>query len=75
MKRKKGDLPGRFVPAHIRKAQNRPNKYINVCAYQEQIDPPPSEYDCEAPQGELDLIVNPNANQEESRLEPAASVL
>lgn len=74
MKRKKGDLPGRFVPAHIRKAPNRPNEYINVCSYQEQIDPPPSEYEREAPQGEFDLIVNPNPDQKSSKLEPAASV-
>ena len=74
MKRKKGDLPGRFVPAHIRKAPNRPDDYVNVSAYQEQIDPPPSEYERETLQGELELTVNPNANQTKSNLEPAALV-
>lgn len=74
MKRKKGDLPGRFVPAHIRKAPNRGNEYVNVSAYQEQIDPPPSEHEHETHQGELELIVNPNVNETKSNLEPAASV-
>jgi hypothetical protein len=45
MKRKKGDLPGRYVAPHIRKWPNRSRDYVNVAAYQEQVDPIPAKTD------------------------------
>jgi len=56
MKRKKGDLPGRYVPPHIRKAPKQPSEYVNVSEYQEHVEPPPSPVQSAALQGELDLI-------------------
>ncbi len=55
MKRKKGDLPGRYVPPHIRKWPKRPHDYVNVAAYQEQVDPIPAEIDVLPPQMEFDF--------------------
>jgi hypothetical protein len=43
MKKKKGELPGRYVPPHIRKWPNRPRDYLNVVAYQEKVDPIPAK--------------------------------
>jgi hypothetical protein len=56
MKRKKGDLPGRYVPPHIRKWPNRPREYVNVAAYQEQVDPIPAKTDVLPIQIELDVV-------------------
>jgi hypothetical protein len=56
MKRKKGDLPGRYVPPHIRKWPLRPSKYVNVDAYQEHVDPLPSKRDGPPPQLEFDFF-------------------
>jgi hypothetical protein len=57
MKRKKGDLPGRYVPPHMRKWPKNPTEYVNVTAYQERIEPEPSELQLTPVQGELELIV------------------
>jgi hypothetical protein len=43
MKRRKGDLPGRYVPPHIRKWPNKPYEYLNIAAYQEHVEPIPAE--------------------------------
>ena len=64
MRRRKGDLPGRFVNAHLRRRPNRPSEYVDVAAYQESVEPPPAEHIILAPQGELDLIVTPKASEE-----------
>jgi hypothetical protein len=55
MKRKKGDLPGRYVPPHIRRRPNHRSEYVNVAAYQEHVDPPPAQTDILPPQMELDF--------------------
>jgi hypothetical protein len=55
MRRSKGDLPGRFVNAYIRKWPNRHGEYLDVAAYQERMQPPPSEQQIASLQGELDL--------------------
>jgi hypothetical protein len=54
--RKKGQLPGRYVPPHIRKWPSRPRDYINVAAYQEHVDPIPAETDALPPQLEFDFM-------------------
>jgi hypothetical protein len=59
MGRKKGDLPGRFVNAHIRKNPNQPREYVNVAEYQERVEATPSKLAPVDPQGKLDLTVNP----------------
>ena len=56
MKRKRGRLPGRYVPAHVRKWPHRPGEYVEVSAYQERIEPPPSPVDPAPMQGEFALI-------------------
>lgn len=65
MKRKKGDLPGRYVPPHIRKHPKQPSEYVNVSDYQERVEPIPSPVECIPPQGELELLIaqpkNPDA--------------
>ena len=61
MKRKKGDIPGRYVPPHIRKRPNSQSEYVNVAEYQEHVEPMPSPLECVDPQGELDLVVVPNS--------------
>jgi hypothetical protein len=55
MKKRKGELPGRYVPPHIRKWPNRPRDYLNVTAYQERVDPIPAETDVLPPQMEFDF--------------------
>jgi hypothetical protein len=55
MKRKKGVLPGRYVPPHIRKWPNRPRDYVNVAAYQEQVEPIPAKTDVLPRQMEFDF--------------------
>jgi hypothetical protein len=55
MKRKKGDLPGRYVPRHVRKAPNRPYEYVNVSDWQEMVEPQPAPLESLPLQGELDL--------------------
>jgi hypothetical protein len=54
-RKKKGDLPGRYVPPHIRKWPRRPWEYTNVAAYQEHVDPIPAETDAHPPQLEFNF--------------------
>ncbi len=63
MKRRKGELPGRYVPPHIRKWPNRPSEYVNVSEYQEAVEPPPSSLEVVPPQGELELGDNSEVDQ------------
>jgi hypothetical protein len=65
MQRKKGDLPGRYVPPYIRKAPNQPSDYVNVSDYQERVEPEPSPLEFIPLQGELDLPVSPKPTPEE----------
>lgn len=55
MSRKRGDLPGRYVNAHIRKRPNRPSEYVDVSAYQEKVEPVPAKLESVPLQGKLDL--------------------
>ena len=48
--------------AHIRRAPNEPGEYVNVGAYQEHVELPPSPADYAPPQGELTF---PNALQDD----------
>jgi hypothetical protein len=57
MSRKKGDLPGRVVPPHMRKKPNNPSEYVDVSGWQEHVDPIPSPLEAVPPQGELDLSI------------------
>lgn len=57
MGRKRGPLPGRFVPAHVRKWPRRPGEYVEVSDYQERVAPLPSPVDAAPRQGELALVV------------------
>lgn len=68
MAKKKGDLPGRVVPPHMRKRPNNPGEYVDVSGWQEHVEPPPSPLEIVPPQGELDLAM-PNA-EHESSIEP-----
>jgi hypothetical protein len=56
MNRKKGDLPGRYVPGYLRKRPHRPSEYVSVSEYQEHVEPAPSSVEETPRQGELDLI-------------------
>lgn len=69
MKRKKGRLPGRYVPPHIRKHPNEPGEYVNVSDYQEHVEPPPSPVEVAPPQGELELVAprDPNDADDERK--------
>lgn len=62
--RRKGHLPGRYVPAHLRKHPERPWEYVDVSAYQEHTDPLPSKTSKVSKQGELDL---PDASKRKGR--------
>lgn len=62
MKRKKGNLLGRYVPPYIRKWPKRSSEYINVAAYQEKTEPPPSKLQQLAVQAELDLKLPTHSN-------------
>jgi hypothetical protein len=55
MRRRRGRLPGRYVPAHVRKWPHRPGEYVEVSDYQEHIDPPASRVEAVPKQGELAL--------------------
>jgi len=55
MKRKKGDLLGRYVPPYVRKWPGRPGEYVDVSEYQDSVDPPPAPLEAVPRQGELDL--------------------
>jgi hypothetical protein len=55
MKRKKGDLPGRYVPPYIRKRRKQPCEYESVAGYQEYVEPLPSQLESMPQQGEFDL--------------------
>jgi hypothetical protein len=72
MKRKKGDLPGRYVPPHMRKWPKDPTEYVNVAAYQERIEPEPSELQLTPVQGELELII-PSSEQGDSNNQNSSS--
>lgn len=56
MRKKKGNLPGRYIPPHIRKWPNRPRDYVNVSDYQEKIEPIPAQPESLPQQTELDLV-------------------
>jgi len=73
MKRKRGDLPGRYVPAHLRKAPNRPSEYVSVSAYQERIEPPPSPVEPAPLQGQLELPEREGAKRGDDEEEDRAS--
>lgn len=57
MKRTKGDLPGRYVPPHVRKWPNRPGEFVPVSEYQERTEPAAAPVENTHRQGELDLGV------------------
>jgi hypothetical protein len=59
MKRKKGDLPGRYVPGHLRKWPHRPSEYVSVSEYQEHVEPASSPVEETPRQGELDFVDPP----------------
>lgn len=65
MSRKKGDLPGRVVPPHLRKRPNNPDEYVDVSGWQEHVEPIPSPLEAVPPEGELDLAM-PNAEHDNS---------
>ena len=64
MRRRKGDLPGRYVPPHMRKRANNPSEYVDISGWQEHVEPIPSPVETIPPQGELELVVT-------DKLEPA----
>jgi hypothetical protein len=59
MKKKQGDLPGRYVPPYTRRWPGRPGEYIEVSDYQDNTDPPPAPLEAVPRQGELDLQMPP----------------
>jgi hypothetical protein len=59
--RRKGELPGRFVNAYLRKSRNQPGAYENVAEYQERVEVTPSKLASVDPQGKLDLSVDPRS--------------
>jgi hypothetical protein len=65
MGKKKGNLPGRVVPPHMRKRPNNPSEYVDVSGWQKHVEPIPSPLEAAPPQGELDLEM-PNAEHENS---------
>jgi len=65
MRRRKGDLPGRYVPPHMRKRANNPSEYVDVSGWQESVAPTPSDLEIVPPQGELDLSI-PNSDTKTS---------
>jgi hypothetical protein len=73
MKRKKGDLPGRYVPPHMRKWPKDPTEYVNVAAYQERIEPQPSELQLTPVQGELELIATPSEQSDSDKQSSSSS--
>jgi hypothetical protein len=73
MKRKKGDLPGRYVPPHMRKWPKDPTEYVNVAAYQERLEPQPSELQLTPVQGELELIVTSSEQGDSNKRNPPSS--
>jgi hypothetical protein len=56
MKRKRGNLPGRYVPAHLRRSRYHPGEYDEVSAYQERTQPPPSKTELLRPQGDFESL-------------------
>jgi hypothetical protein len=69
--RKKGDLPGRFVNAYLRKNPHQPGEYVNVAEYQERVEANLSKLELADPQGKLDLEFDTNAK--DSAAENAAN--
>jgi hypothetical protein len=65
MSKKKGDLPKRIVLPHMRKQPNNPSEYVDVCGWQEHVEPMPFPMEAIPPQGELDLTI-PNAEHNNS---------
>ena len=64
-KRRKGDLPGRFVSAYVRKHPNEPGEYVNVSEYQERVAPVPSPVEATPPQGEFELVTAGRKEEDE----------
>jgi hypothetical protein len=64
MRRRKGDLPGRVVPPHMRKKPNNSSEYGDISGWQEHVEPIPSPVETIPPQGELELVVT-------NKLQPA----
>lgn len=56
MKRRKGNLPGRYVPAHLRRSRYHPGEYDEVSAYQERVQPLPAKTELLPPQGDFDSL-------------------
>lgn len=56
--RKRGNLPGRYVSAHLRRWPERREEYVSVRAYQERIEPPPSDTTAVFKQSEMNLEPN-----------------
>lgn len=55
MKKRKGNLPGRYVGAHLRKHPKHPSEYVDVSAYQEKEEPAPAKFENPPVQKELEL--------------------
>jgi len=73
MKRKKGALPGRYVPAHMRKHPLRAGEYVDVSEYQEHVEAPQTKT-IEVPrQGELNLEQFDTLKKNEPREQSHAS--
>jgi hypothetical protein len=66
MKKRKGDLPGRYVRRHIRKAPNRPSEYVNVSDWQESVEPIPTPMESPLLQGELEFPITSNPDQKDA---------
>ena len=56
MRRKKGNLQGRYVSAHLRRAPKNPGEYVAVSAYQEKVEAIPSKTALLAPQGDFEAF-------------------
>src|SRR5579872_4988448 len=59
MRRRKGNLMGRYVSAHLRKSRSRPGEYDAVSAYQERVKATPSKTISPPLQYELNFEVSP----------------
>jgi hypothetical protein len=58
MRRRTGNLMGRYVPDHLRKWPSRSGEYVSVSAYQEKIEAFPSRKASPPQQYELNLEIN-----------------
>jgi hypothetical protein len=68
MGRKKGDLPGRFVNAYLRKNPHQRGEYVNVAEYQERVEVNPSKLELVDPQGKFELSVDLESEAEVEEL-------